>query len=151
LGSFDDEERSLNPMRFKSQQQEPEVPEIELVPMMDVLMAVLTFFILISMTLTNQQQGVSVQLPRIDRGSKVSSSSTLLLVELTQQAEIKVTNQLVSEAQLIQKVQTFLSEQTTGTILLKADRKLPYEQVVQLLAKLRDVGGDRVSLAVSKF
>jgi biopolymer transport protein ExbD len=138
-------------MRFKSQQQEPEVPEIELVPMMDVLMAVLTFFILISMTLTNQQQGVSVQLPRIDRGSKVSSSSTLLLVELTQQAEIKVTNQLVSEAQLIQKVQTFLSEQTTGTILLKADRKLPYEQVVQLLAKLRDVGGDRVSLAVSKF
>jgi biopolymer transport protein ExbD len=137
-------------MRFKSQQQEPEVPEIKLVPMMDVLLAVLTFFILISMTLTNQQQGVSVQLPRIDRGSKVSSPSALLLVELTQQGEIKVTNQLVSEAQLIQRVQTFLSQQTTGIILLKADRKLPYEQVVQLLAKLREVGGDRVSLAVSK-
>ncbi|NEQ28726.1 MAG: biopolymer transporter ExbD, partial [Microcoleus sp. SIO2G3] len=35
------------------------MPEINLVPMMDVIMTILTFFIIVSMTLTNQQNAVN--------------------------------------------------------------------------------------------
>ncbi|MEM6424137.1 MAG: biopolymer transporter ExbD, partial [Cyanobacteria bacterium P01_D01_bin.128] len=42
-------------MRSRKQRPASRVPEVNLVPMMDVLMTVLTFFIIISMSLTGQQ------------------------------------------------------------------------------------------------
>jgi biopolymer transport protein ExbD len=45
-------------------------------------------------------------------------------------------------------MRAYLSKNQLGSIVLKADRNLPYEQVVQVLGKMRDVGGDRVSLAL---
>jgi biopolymer transport protein ExbD len=41
-----------------------------------------------------------------------------------------------------------LQKNPQGAVVLNADRKLPYEQVVQVLGKMRDIGGDRVSLAI---
>ncbi len=54
-------------MNFKTQQKSSsQVPEINLVPMMDVLMTILTFFIIISMTLSSQQRALNVTLPSTD-------------------------------------------------------------------------------------
>jgi len=47
------------------------MPELNLVPMMDVvILTVLTFFIIISMTLTGQQQSVGITLPSTDAGGE---------------------------------------------------------------------------------
>jgi biopolymer transport protein ExbD len=45
-------------------------------------------------------------------------------------------------------MQAYLKQHPQGAVILNADHKLPYEQVVQLLGKMRDIGGDRVSLAI---
>jgi biopolymer transport protein ExbD len=45
-------------------------------------------------------------------------------------------------------MQDYLQKNPNGAVVLNADRKLPYEQVVQLLGRMRDIGGDRVSLAI---
>jgi biopolymer transport protein ExbD len=50
-------------MRFKSQQKSSQMPDVNLVPMMDVIMTILTFFIIVSMTLTAEQGAVNVTLP----------------------------------------------------------------------------------------
>jgi biopolymer transport protein ExbD len=41
-----------------------------------------------------------------------------------------------------------LQQHPQGAVVLNADRKLAYEEVVQILGKMRDIGGDRVSLAI---
>jgi len=41
-----------------------------------------------------------------------------------------------------------LAQNPQGAVLLKADRKVAYEQLAQLLGKMQKVGGDRVSLAI---
>jgi biopolymer transport protein ExbD len=124
------------------------MPEINLVPMMDVLMTILTFFIIISMTLTVQQRSVNIDLPSTKAGAKDIKTPDPLIVGLTRQGTLEVSSTTVSEAQLNQQMQAYLQTNPNGTVVLQADKKLPYEQVVQVLGKMRDVGGERVSLAI---
>jgi biopolymer transport protein ExbD len=135
-------------MRFKSQQKRSEMPEINLVPMMDVLMTVLTFFIIVSMTLTGGQNGVNVTLPSAGKGVSQQKTPNALVVVLDSKEQLFLDNQQISEEQLSEPVKAYLQQHPDGAVILKADRQLSYEKVVQLLGKMRDIGGDRVSLAI---
>lgn len=138
-------------MRFKSQRSSQELPEVNLVPMMDVLMVVLTFFIIVSMTLTGQQIA-NVQIPQTD-GAGVETSDAnkpALVIGLTTDEEIILEDKPIDATQLATAMQEFLTENPDGIVLLKADRELDYSQVVQLLKTMRDIGGDRVSLAIQQ-
>ncbi len=126
------------------------MPEVNLVPMMDVILTVLTFFIIISMTLTGQQQSVDITLPSVDAGASNTQVPDPLVVGLNPQSQVLLNNQPVSDAQLSQQMQTYLVQNPKGAVILKADRKLPYEQVIQVLGKMRNIGGDRVSLAIDQ-
>lgn len=138
-------------MRFKKGRSSSEIPEVNLVPMMDVLMTVLTFFIIVSMTLTGQQVA-NVILPQTD-GAGVKSENEdkpSLVVGLNAQNQILLENQPIDAAQLSQAMQTFYTDHPEGVVLLKADRELDYSKVVQLLKTMRNIGGDRVSLAIDR-
>lgn len=136
-------------MRFNSRRQRngSQMPELNLVPMMDVILTILTFFIIISMTLTSQQV-VNVTLPSANAGVEATDSPAPLVVGLNQQRQIVLDGQPATEAQLAQRMQTYLTQNRDGAIVLKADKGLSYQEVVQLLGRMRDVGGDRVSLAI---
>lgn len=124
------------------------MPEVNLVPMMDVIMTVLTFFIIVSMTLTNRQGAVNITLPSAGNGVSEQNTPDPLVVSLNSQGQLFLGNQQINEAQLVQPMQDYLQKNPNGSVVLNADRKLPYEQVVQLLGRMRDIGGDRVSLAI---
>lgn len=136
-------------MRFKQGKQGSEMPHVDLIPLMDVILSVLTFFILASLSLT-RQQAVDVKLPSADAGAQEQKIPDPLVVGLNQQGQILLENKPVSEAQLTQQMQSYLTSNAKGAVILKAERKLPYEQVVKVLGRMRDVGGDRVSLAIDQ-
>jgi biopolymer transport protein ExbD len=127
-------------MRFKSQQKKSEMPEVNLVPMMDVLMTILTFFIIIAMTLTTQQT-VNVTLPSANAGAVELKEPDPLIIGLNLQGEILLDSKTVSQAELSQRMQSYLTQNPKGAVILKAADKIPYEQVVKLLGTMRDVGG----------
>lgn len=133
-------------MRFKRQQL-GQLPEVNLVPMLDVLMVVLTFFIIVSMTLTTQQ-GVEVQLPGGANEPASEAEPEFALVELNAEGEILFDEQPATEEQLITQVKTFLEANPKAFVVMQADEKLPYEQVVTLLGEMKQAGGERVSLAI---
>lgn len=138
-------------MKFKARRSNSQLPEVNLVPMMDVLMTVLTFFIIVSMTLTGQQI-LNVNLPQtVDAGNSNNAADDLrnqvtLVVGLSAGQEISVEGQKVTTEQLTQQMQSFLSQHPEGVVMLKADRSLTYRDVNQLLKTMRDVGGDQVVL-----
>lgn len=135
-------------MRFKSRQKVSQMPEVNLVPMMDVLMTILTFFIIISMTLTTRQNAVNVSLPSANKGLSEQKTPDPLIVTLNRQKQLFLGKQQITEAQLADPMKSYLQKHPNGAVILNADRKLPYEEVVQVLGKMRDIGGDRVSLAI---
>ena len=136
-------------MRFKSQQKSSQMPEVNLVPMMDVIMTILTFFIIVSMTLTNKQNAVNVTLPSTGSGLSEQKSPDPLVVTIDPQGQLFLGKDAITDAQLVQPMQAYLQKNPQGAVVLNADRKLAYEKVVQVLGKMRDIGGDRVSLAIN--
>lgn len=126
--------------------------EVNLIPMMDVLMAVLTFFIVISMTLSTGQNVIGVNLPQTDTGAKPSAPDSKtpepLMVGMNKQGQIIIQNKTIEPAQLNTQLQTYLQKSPNGVIVFQADKTLTYEKLARVLGQIRAIGGDRVALAV---
>jgi biopolymer transport protein ExbD len=125
------------------------MPEVNLVPMMDVVMTILTFFIIVSMTLTNATVVKEVSLPSTEN-KKVTENEPPepLVVGVNKQGQLVLKEAPVGEAELGKQVVEYLTKNPKGAVVLKADKSLSYDKVVKAIAVLRDVGGDKVSLAV---
>lgn len=135
-------------MRFRTQRTQSSIPSIQLIPMLNVIMGVLAFFVMTSMLLTTQE-GVNVQLPNTENTqTQPPEKPTPLIVQLKSQGQLVIGNQVISQEQLFEQIQTYLSQNPQGAVFLQADSQLPYEQVIQVLAEMREAGGDRVSLAI---
>jgi biopolymer transport protein ExbD len=136
-------------MKFTSRDQVQ--PEINLIPLMDVLMTVLTFFVLVSMTL-NGDQTPNVQLPGGSKTGLSTQSSAPAQVAPKLIIGLTATGTLVIEQRTLSPIatQALLRDRLAQTpdlvILLKADRSLPYKTIAKALNTLRQVGGNRVSL-----
>lgn len=140
-------------MRFKSSPNNS-LPQVNLVPMLDVLMTVLTFFIILAMTLTGQQM-INVKLPTTERQANPQASPTItqiepLVVGLDANGQIIMDNQLISTRELAERMSTYFAQNPQGRVVLRADRDLTYAKVATLLKAMRAIGGDRVSLAFAR-
>ena len=123
------------------------VPEPNLVPMMDVVVTILIFFVLASMA-PKAKMIKNVALPSADKGTVEETLPDPLVIGINKQGQTMVENQPIDDLAMGQKVVEYLNKNAKGAVVLKADKGLQYEQVVKKLGVLRDVGGDRVSLAL---
>ena len=128
-----------------------ELPEINLVPMMDVLMTILTFFIIISMSLTGQQLlGINLPESPAKSGKEKEAPKQKLVVGLSDKGQAFIGKQNITQDALAKQVGDFLTENPEGVVMLKADRRLNFKEVADLLKTLRDIGGDRVLLGIEQ-
>ena len=123
------------------------VSEPNLVPMMDVVVTILIFFVLASMA-PKAKMIKNVALPSADKGKIEETLPDPLVIGINKQGQTMVDNQQVDDLAMGQKVVEYLNKNVKGSVVLKADKGLQYDQVVKKLGVLRDVGGDRVSLAL---
>ncbi len=134
-------------LRSRQQVKNAQMPDVNLVPMMDVIMTILTFFIIVSMTLSNQK-ALNIPLPRADQGGSEMKLPDPMVVGLNLQGQVLLEGKSASDTELAQRMQTYLTKHPQGAVILKADRKVSYEQVAKLLGKMQEIGGERVSLAI---
>ncbi|MBE9225137.1 biopolymer transporter ExbD [Phormidium sp. LEGE 05292] len=118
---------------------------IELLPLIDVIFCILTFFLLAALGLT-RQQAITVDLPQASNATTPQIASRLL-VSINPYNQIYVENQLVTPEQLEQKLGEFNQKNPQGIMVLYASKTAFYNDVVQVLDKMQAVGGDRVALA----
>ena len=135
-------------MRFKQQASKASIPQVNLVPMMDVLMSVLIFFIVTSTVFTGQQLG-SIQVPVGGKGVK-SETLEPLVVGIDRNGKLLIANQEVTITELTKQMEAYLAKKPGGEVVVKADKELAYEKVTQLLKKMSKIGGDRILLAIEK-
>lgn len=134
-------------MKSRARQRSSAMPEINLVPMMDVIMTILTFFIILSMTLTDFQS-IDISLPNSQSGASQEEPPDPLVVGLNQQGQIVLEGTPTDRDRLSQQISTYLQQNPKGTVVLKADKDLAYQRVMQVLGTLKELGGERVSLAI---
>jgi biopolymer transport protein ExbD len=117
---------------------------IELVPLIDVIFCILTFFILGAVGLS-RQQAIGLDLPKASTG--VPQMREMLVVTLDDLSQLYVEKQPVTRNQLLDSLKNYHQYNPNGLMVLNASRNVSYNDVVQVLDLLRQVGGDRVALA----
>ena len=143
-------------MRFRSRQSshldDSGIPTIDLIPMLTVMMGVLAFFVVISVSFGSEQL-IQVDLPAEQTDEPVTetdSTADPFIVEMDETGQQFLNNTPVAAEQLAAEVQAYLARNPDKIVYLLPSRELPYEQVMQFLGNMRAVGGDRVSLALEE-
>jgi biopolymer transport protein ExbD len=122
-----------------------EDPRIELVPLIDVIFCILTFFLLAGLQVA-RQQAISVDIPKAASGTPAARE--LLMVSLNDAGQLFLEQQpMLVPGQLIAAVKQYRQARPNSSIVLYASKKVSYSKVVEVLDALRGVAGDRVALA----
>ncbi|MBJ7901375.1 MAG: biopolymer transporter ExbD [Cyanobacteria bacterium RI_101] len=117
---------------------------IEIIPLIDVIFCILTFFILGAVGLS-RQQAINLDLPKAS--TSVPQMREMFVVSLDDLGQLYVDKDPVQQAELFNALKNYHQYNPTGLIVLNASRNASYNDVIQLLDLLRQVGGDRVALA----
>ncbi len=133
----------VRPLKLWQDINEQEV-RIEIVPMIDVIFCILTFFILAAVGFS-RQQAISLNLPKASTGT--AQMREMLVVSIDNQGQLFLEKQPVSQVQLYSAIKNYHSLNPTGLMVLHASEDISYAQVVEVLDMLKEVGGDRVALA----
>lgn len=125
---------------------------MEIIPLIDVIFCILTFFILAAVGLT-RQQAIDLDLPAAQTGKPLPGQASQdgladrLYVSVDSLGQVYLDQQPVTVDLLYDVLQQFNQISPTGLIVLYASRDARYEDVIMVLDVLRSVGGDRVALA----
>jgi biopolymer transport protein ExbD len=136
-------------MRFRNTEDNG-IPTIDLIPMLTVMMGVLAFFVVISVSLGSEEL-IQVDLPPEQTEDTPNAADTiqdLFIVEMDETGQRLLNGNPIEPEQLVIEIETYLAQDANSIVYLIPSRELPYEQVVQFLGDMRAVGGKRVSLAI---
>ncbi|MGB3300430.1 MAG: biopolymer transporter ExbD [Phormidesmis sp.] len=136
-------------MRFRQSSEDNSIPTIDLIPMLTVMMGVLAFFVVISVSLGSEQL-IQVDLPpeQTEDTPAAETPQDPFVVEMDASGQQLLNGEPLSRSALSAQIQAYLAQSTDSIVYLVPSRELPYEQVVQFLGDMRTIGGDRVSLAL---
>ena len=130
---------------------ESKIPNIDLVPMLTVMMGVLAFFVVVAVSLGSEQL-IEVELPPEQTEDpppdQLPSIEDIFIVEMDANQQTLLNGQPLEGDQLALEIENYLTKNPDKTVYLVPDQELPYENVMQFLGDMRAVGGDRVSLAL---
>ncbi|MDJ0697835.1 biopolymer transporter ExbD [Mastigocoleus sp. MO_188.B34] len=128
-----------------------EEAQIHILPLIDVVFCILTFFLLAALNFT-RQQAINVDLPKASSGTSATTNiqgkRNILPITIDAVGLTYVEKQQVDETQLKSNLKKYLEENPQGTLVLNASRSATYNDVVKLLDLLRQVGGERVALGI---
>ena len=117
---------------------------IEILPLIDVIFCILTFFILAAVNFS-RQQAISLNLPQAKTGTP--QMQDILIVTIDDIGQLYVEQNLVSRSDLSWEIKKYNQSNPDGLMVLYAAKNSTYREVVEVLDMLREVGGDRVALA----
>ncbi|MCY7392891.1 MAG: biopolymer transporter ExbD [Leptolyngbyaceae cyanobacterium CAN_BIN12] len=122
---------------------EPDLPfQINIVPMIDVIFAILTFFMMSSLFLT-RSTGVPVNLPKA--ATAEAQNSGRFTVTVNAKGQIQLNNQTVSLSELKPRLQALVGTQPVQ-VIINADERVSHGQVVAVMDQLRQVTGVRLAI-----
>ena len=125
--------------------------QIQIIPLIDVVFCILTFFLLAALQFT-RQQAINVDLPKASTGENSAANSQIkskiLPVTIDAIGLTYIEKEPVKREELEARLKKYVQENPDGILVLNASRTATYNDVIQTLDLLRQVGGNRVSLGI---
>lgn len=116
--------------------------EINVTPFVDVMLVLLIIFMV---TAPMMVQGVDVDLPKAT-SKALKGSEERLIISIDNENQVFINEQVVSVEFLTQKLQAILENLDEKNVYLRADKKVPYGIVVNVISKVKKAGIDSLGM-----
>lgn len=115
-----------------------EAPRVEVVPLIDIIFCIMTFFLLSGLQMSSQQV-MNIDIPPTGKTPEVQSGESMQ-VGIGQNGDLYVESNPspLSEAALFQSAKSYRAFSPNGRIVVSAHRQVPYERIAKVLDFLRD-------------
>lgn len=129
-------------MAFESGQRGQFVSQINVTPLVDVMLVLLVIFMVTAPII---QQGVQVNVPRV-KAAALPGKEQQFVVSITRNQDIYLNDTRLSLDQLTEKLQAISAERPDREVFVRADEDVPYGAVIKTMAAIRAAGIDNVGM-----
>ena len=119
------------------------VSEINVTPLVDVMLVLLVIFMVTTPMLIS---GIDLKLPKTQKVNKLGLSPELVILSITPGEQYYLGKNLVTSKDLIPSILKQFKTNKTDVIYLRADYTLKYEKVAKLIASLKRAGVSNIAL-----
>ena len=128
----------------------PPVADINVTPMVDVMLVMLIIFMVITPMLS---KGVSVDLTPVKNPipMKAADKSDAIVCAVTKDGKTYLNTTQMQPEDLAPKVKDLLANRVDKTVFVKSDLRARYERVVDVVDNLRAAGVDNIGLLTEQI
>jgi biopolymer transport protein TolR len=127
---------------FEPQQRGSLVSQINVTPLVDVMLVLLIIFMVTAPII---QQGVQVNLPKL-KAQALPGKEQQFVVSITRKNEIYLNDRRLSDAELTQKLSAIAAERPDREVFIRADEQVPYGEVIRTMAAIKAAGIKNVGM-----
>lgn len=118
------------------------VSEINVTPMVDVMLVLLIIFMVTSPMLVS---GINVDLPETT-SSPLSGQDEPLVISINKKGELYLLDTKIERQNLASKLASVTKEKNDSRIFVRGDKNVPYGDVVEVVAEIHAAGFSKVAL-----
>lgn len=116
--------------------------QINVTPLVDVMLVLLVIFMV---TAPMMQQGVQVNLPKTQAKSLTTDQDTVV-VSVDAAGRVFINSTETSHADLTSRLTSLFETREKKEVYLKADKDVPYGEVVKTMAEIKGAGIERLGM-----
>ena len=133
-------------MAFKSDSHDEVMAEINVVPLVDIILVVLIIFMVTAPMI--MKPSISVNLPKSGSGDATSPSK--LNITIAQDGKLSLDGQPSDEKQIAEAATAELKTNPEVQAIISADREVPHGRVVSVLDAVKAVGVKKFAISIDK-
>ena len=143
-------EKTMATSEMKKRVSPPPVADINVTPMVDVMLVLLIIFMVITPMLS---KGVSVDMVKTRNPIAMhdADKSDAVMVAITRDGKVYLGSNLILPEDLPPKVKDMLTNKLDKTVFVRADQRARYEKVVDVVDNLRAAGVDQLGLLTEQL
>ncbi len=116
--------------------------DINVTPFVDVMLVLLIIFMV---TAPMMVQGVDVDLPKAT-SKALKGSEERLIISVNEESRVFINDQVVSVEFLTEKLSAIMENFDKNNVYLRADKKVSYGIVVNVISKIKKAGVDSLGM-----
>ena len=120
---------------------------INIVPMIDVIFAILTFFIISSLDLI-RIENIPVNLPKASSSTLVEAKPLVLTID--KENNIFLERKPIDLSILVDQIKSSISNNATDILIISADKEVAYGKVVEVIDQIRSIDDLRIGMSTDK-
>ena len=122
--------------------------DIKILPMIDVIFFLLVFFMLFT-TFKTTPSGLEINLPKAKNVEQQQEDKTVK-INIASNGKIFMNSNLITKNELQENIASSVKKSADTVFIIKADEKVEYKNVINVMDLVRQAGGYRLTLAANK-